>query len=183
MSSLPKKSISERVSHPAIAFGGGLVGGFVAFLFAFRSLIFSLMERGCAFPGYTIGDVPAGTPSGSDVVAVANTYIVYTTIIFVSATIVLALLAVYFGWQFSHDKEQQFDDRMAELRAHLREKGETSRQIIEVALDNPESRSELMARVRVVVSALLEEAVSKGVQKQEIAQELLQALRSAQPGG
>lgn len=178
-----KKSIADRIAHPGIAFVSGLVGGFVAFLFAFRSLLLYLIDQGCALPGYTVGVVPASAPSGSDVVAVANTYIVYTTIIFVSATIVLTLLAVYFGWQFSHDKEQQFDDRIAELRAHLTKNGETSKQIIEAALDNPEAGLELTARVKVIVNSVLAEAVNKGVQKQEIAQELVQALKPTQPGG
>jgi hypothetical protein len=173
------RKFGARSANPLVAFAAGCIGGLATFLVAFRQLISTLVHDNCSFPGYMVGIDAPGAPSGGDVIAVANTYIVYTTIIFVVTTIVVTIAALYFGWQFSHDKEQQLADRMAELKANLRQTGGASKELIEAALENDEARSDLVERVRVVVNTVMEEAIKKGASQPGLQQSLVDALKAA----
>lgn len=71
--------------------------------------------------------VAVGSPS--DAVAIANTYIVFTTIIFVGVTVVLAIAGYVFTQQFSASKEAQELSVMTELKERIK-----SDEVIGIAL-------------------------------------------------
>ena len=75
-------------------------------------------------------------PNVSDAVAIANTYIVFTTIIFVGITVILAIVGYVFTQQFSTTKEDQLNQLIYELKKKIQSDGKVGDEIIGIALAN-----------------------------------------------
>jgi hypothetical protein len=96
-----------------------LVGGFLAFLL--------------------ITAIPQTKPlPPSDAVAVANTFIVFTTIIFVATTLVIAMIGYIFVQQFSQSKEQQTKTLYLELQQRFETDANSSIDFVKIILKNDE---------------------------------------------
>lgn len=86
---------------------------------------------------------PIDLPSASDAVSIANTYIVFTTIIFVGFTVVLGVAGYVFSQQFATSKEMHEDRLIQDLKLKLQDNEKLSWDIIQAALDNEAVRLRL----------------------------------------
>lgn len=92
-----------------------------------------------------------------DAIAVANTYIVFTTIIFVIATIVLAVAGYYFSLKFSESQEAQ-ETRIAESLIRDAKKSEQlGTKLIQAVLENGDVKRMIDEEMRNKVTELFEE--------------------------
>lgn len=79
---------------------------------------------------------PISTPATGDAVSIANTYIVFTTIIFVGFTVVLGVAGYVFTQQFSTSKETHENRILDELKNRLKESDTLSKDLIQIIMDN-----------------------------------------------
>lgn len=118
------------------------IGGFTAFIFT----------------GLWKGPMSIGT---ADPVAIANTYIVYTTIIFVGITIILALMGFVFTQQFSMAKEMQVNHLILEIEDGLKKNlNDRSIKLIDAALDNPDVQTHVAKKIESKFQQLMDEKVA-----------------------
>lgn len=105
-----------------------------------------LIAVGVALVGFAGGFLYAPTmgwiravplPQPNDAVAIANTYIVFTTFLFVGFTVVLAALGIVFSHHFSISKESQVHDLSEELKRQLQQDDHTATDIIKIILEDP----------------------------------------------
>lgn len=79
---------------------------------------------------------PVSVPE-SDVLSIANTYIVFTTIIFVGFSVLLVVGGIFFSHQFSQSKEEQTVHLFNEMEQLLKEnKDDFGNKFIDKALEN-----------------------------------------------
>ncbi|MES2069255.1 MAG: hypothetical protein V4488_02830 [Pseudomonadota bacterium] len=93
-----------------------------------------------------------------DAISVANTYIVFTTIIFVATTIFLAVAGLWFTYQFASSKELQTTHLMKELEERLVEnKDDMGIKFIDAALKNADVSRHLQEKIENKIRQLLDE--------------------------
>ena len=93
-----------------------------------------------------------------DAISLSNTYIVFTTIIFVGFSVFLAIAGVIFTHQFSISKETQIVHLIAEIKTQLKEnKEDFAIKFIKVCLDNPDIKNYLNDKFEEKLIQLLEE--------------------------
>lgn len=151
--------------------------------------IFSLLFTG--FVGGTLSPWVMGwvkensTPGPSDAVAIANTYIVFTTIIFVGVTVILAVTGYVFTQQFSASKHAQEKQILDELREKIREDEKVGIALADAILENSDVKRHLQgligAKMNEIVSSRLEESVAIADDLQasaDLAKEETKALQS-----
>lgn len=95
--------------HKAGLFSG-IIGGLLS-----GAVSFSLIN-------YLCSGIPR--PAVADAVSIANTYIVFTTIIFVAITLFLTVAGLWFTQQFAASKELQIKHLMSEIESKLAENDE-----------------------------------------------------------
>lgn len=116
---------------------------------------------GGAISPWVLGWIKAtGIPNPSDAVAIANTYIVFTTLIFVAFTVVLGIASYVFTQQFSASKEASEDRLIGDLRERMKSDAQLSQQTLNALLENPEVRSYLEERLAGKVDELLAERLA-----------------------
>ena len=69
--------------------------------------------------------------------SVANTYIVFTTFLFVAATVGLVIVGYWFAHQFSVSKEEQLDRLYDEIRIGCSSDPKLGKALAEAILKNP----------------------------------------------
>ncbi|AYR25793.1 hypothetical protein RC54_19110 [Herbaspirillum rubrisubalbicans] len=75
----------------------------------------------------------------SDAISIANTYIVFTTIIFVAITVFLAVAGLWFTQQFATSKETQIHHLILDIQAKLKEnKDDFGVKMVNAAFENPD---------------------------------------------
>jgi len=93
-----------------------------------------------------------------DAISLANTYIVFTTIIFVGFSVFLAIAGFIFTHQFSLSKESQIVHLLAEIKTQLKEnKQDFAIKFIKVCLDNPDIKNYLNNKFEEKLIQLIEE--------------------------
>lgn len=97
-------------------------------------------------------------PATSDAISIANTYIVFTTIIFVATTIFLAVAGIWFTHQFASTKEAQTTNLMSEIEQRLREnKDDCGIKFIEKVINNPDVSRHIQNKIDEKIQQILEE--------------------------
>ena len=130
--------------------------------------IFSFLFTG--FVGGTLSPWVLGwvkgipTPPAADAVAIANTYIVFTTIIFVGVTVILAVAGYVFTQQFSASKGAQERQLLEELRVKIKEDENVGIALADAMLENSDVKRHLhrlmSSKLDEIVSSRLEESVA-----------------------
>lgn len=121
----------------------------IAFCGGFTAFIFTGLWKG-----------PISATLG-DPVAIANTYIVFTTIIFVGITLVIGLMGFVFTQQFAMAKEMQVRHLIAEIEDELRNNlNDRSIKLIDAALDNPDVQAHVAKTIESKIKQLMDEKVA-----------------------
>jgi hypothetical protein len=95
--------------------------------------------------------------SQSDAIAIANTYIIFTTLIFVGFTVVLALAGYALTQQFSASKETQEAHLCKELEEKIRSDENIGIKLADAILDNPDVKRHLDGKIGSKLKELIEE--------------------------
>lgn len=96
--------------------------------------------------------------NSGDPVAIANTYIIFTTLIFVGFTVVLAIAGFVFTQQFATAKEMQMHHLAEELRNNiLGNKADIGVKLIDNALTNKDVRKYFEDKIEKQIHQILKE--------------------------
>lgn len=123
----------------------GFAGGVLAFLF---------INWLCPFFKVKVGSV-------SDAISVANTYIVFTTIIFVGFTVVLGLASYVFTQQFSATKESNEIRILEDLKVRLKDNESLSLSLIKIIMENEAVKSHVTVTLDSKVNQLVTDKVTE----------------------
>ncbi|MBF0449181.1 MAG: hypothetical protein HQK75_00235 [Candidatus Magnetomorum sp.] len=94
----------------------------------------------------------------ADAISIANTYIVFTTIIFVGFSVFLAIAGFIFTHQFSTTKEDQFSHLLRELGTQLKEnEDDVGIKFISKSLENPDVKNYLSDKLNKKLDQLIKE--------------------------
>jgi len=94
----------------------------------------------------------------TDAISIANTYIVFTTIIFVGFSVFLAIAGFIFTHQFSTTKEDQFSHLIRELGTKLKEnEDDFGIKFIKKSLENPDVKNYLHEKLNTKLEQLIQE--------------------------
>ena len=127
------------------------IGGFLAFAFWSYFLDFSTKIK------------------STDAISIANSYIVFTTIIFVGFSVMLALAGFIITLQFSTAKEDQFTHLLRELGEKLKEnEGDFGIQFINKSLENPDVKNYLSDKLNNKLNQLIKEKANNLLKEQTI---------------
>ena len=95
------------------------------------------------------------SPTPSDAISIANTYIVFTTIIFVGITAIITVVGYRFAQQFAASKDAQETQIFDDLRTHLKDDEEIGLRILKNLLENRDVKSHLMDVLDAKVNELI----------------------------
>lgn len=96
-------------------------------------------------------------PDQANAIGIANTYIVFTTIIFVGVTVILAITGYVFTQQFSANKESQLSLLIEEMREKIRSEESFGISLANAILEN----SDVKRHLDVCMSKKLAELISE----------------------
>jgi heme/copper-type cytochrome/quinol oxidase subunit 2 len=99
--------------------------------------------------------------STSDAISVANTYIVFTTIIFVGFTVVLGVAGYVFAQQFSASTESHENRLIDDLKAKLKDNEMLSLELIKAILENEAVKSHLTVTLESKVSQVVTDKLTE----------------------
>lgn len=144
---------------------GSFAGGFAAIIFL------SYMSRFSGWPA---------VPTPADATSIANTYIVFTTFIFVGFTVVLGIAGFVFTQQFTSHREAQERQAISDLQERLQEDGQCAKELLASILDNEEAvaflENALKEKINQIVDARIEDTqTTAGITQQKL--DALQGLR------
>lgn len=105
--------------------------------------------------------LPYTTLATVDVIAVANTYIVFTTIIFVGFTVVLGIMGYLFTQQFTASKHAQVAEALEDLQEKLRTDEYKGIKLLEALLENPDVKQHLDHLLQSKVDSLIKDKASE----------------------
>jgi hypothetical protein len=128
-----------------------------------------------AFWGWFKG-VSVGSPG--DAVSIANTYIVFTTIIFVGFTVVLGVAGYVFTQQFSTTKEMQTGHLIKEVEDRLRDDADFGVSFIEKVMSNPDVIRHVDCMLAAKIMQLLKDRSNNKQKAAEQAQQESQELEA-----
>ncbi|WP_146680247.1 hypothetical protein [Oceanococcus atlanticus] len=98
------------------------------------------------------------TPAPTDAVGIANTYIVFTSLIFMGFTVVLALVGVIFAQQFSITKQTHVQHLFNELEGSLElNHDDTAVKLLDGALRNKDVQRHVARKLDEKIRQLLSE--------------------------
>lgn len=123
-----------------------------------------------------IKSATVGTPS--DAVAIANTYIVFTTIIFVGVTVILAIVGYVFTQQFSATKESQLGQLADELKKTAKTDEDFGIKLINAMLENGDVKRHVDNKLQEKIKELILESKATSKQALDKAAEEAQAIES-----
>lgn len=117
-------------------------------------------------------------PAQSDAISIANTYIVFTTIIFVAITLFLAVAGLWFTQQFATSKEMQMKHLIAEIEAKLlANDDDMGVELINTAFGNAEVSQHVQGILESKVRQLVKEIGDQAKSEQAAAQKLSDKLK------
>lgn len=100
-------------------------------------------------------------PGPADAVAVANTYIVFTTIIFVGVTVLLAVAGYVFTQHFSSTKGAQERELLEELKERIKTDEALGVRLANAMLENSDVKRHLSQVLSMKTHELLRERVAE----------------------
>lgn len=129
---------------------------------------FKMVSRlfGIAFLGFMGGflsfpllDFYSGTRHfANDAIAIANTYIVFTTVIFAGLAVVIAIIGYVFTQQFAVAKDVQMTHLVNEVKASIRDNDKsTATDIAQIILDNKEVKRYIMRSINNAIMLTIRE--------------------------
>ena len=104
---------------------------------------------------------PVTIASVGDAVSIANTYIVFTTIIFVGFTVVLGIVGYVFTQQFSASKEAHEVRVIDDLKTRLKDDEILNLELIKAILENEAVKSHLTRTLESKVSEVVTDKYSE----------------------
>jgi hypothetical protein len=104
---------------------------------------------------------PGKIVNTSDAIAIANTYIVFTTLIFVGFTVVLGLAGYVITQQYSSSRELNENILFDELKSKLRENDDCSEDLIKVIIENDAVKSHLTEILEAKVHQLVTDKLTE----------------------
>lgn len=117
---------------------------------------------GGALAPWTLGWIRSATVSTpGDAVSIANTYIVFTTIIFVGITVVLALAGYVLTQQFSATKQSQESQLIDELKDKVKNDEKVGIALANGILDNGDVKRHVDTLIHAKVDELLRAKLSE----------------------
>lgn len=118
-----------------------------------------------------------------DAVSIANTYIVFTTIIFVGVTVILAVAGYAFTQQFSETKENQINELKSVLKHKIKcNENDIATEILDILLEDPDVKRHLRTKIETKVSEIIDSKISDTKEKMrsaEVESEAIQALSAS----
>lgn len=93
----------------------------------------------------------------SDAVSIANTYIVFTTLIFVGVTVILAVAGYVFTQQFTESKKAQASEIYEELRGRIKTEEKIGIDLASAILENTDASRHVDDLISNKIDALIEE--------------------------
>nr|VFJ86197.1 MAG: hypothetical protein BECKLFY1418B_GA0070995_100226 [Candidatus Kentron sp. LFY] len=112
------RSSLNIVAITALCLGGGFVGGMIV--------------------PWWLGWIPSVEARIDDAISIANTYIVFTTIIFVAATVILVVVGFLFAKQFADSKELQSKELFDEILSEIKSSKEKGDALARAIFENPQ---------------------------------------------
>jgi hypothetical protein len=103
----------------------------------------------------------AGNLSADQAISIANTYIIYTTLIFVGFTVILGIAGYIFAQEFSDNKKHHLNNLIEEFSDKIRDDEDTGVKFIEAAFNNPDVRRHVIARLDQKIEEFLSEKKSE----------------------
>ena len=97
----------------------------------------------------------------SDAIAVANTYIVFTTVIFVGFTVVLGIASYVFTQQFSASKETNEIRILEDLKIRLKDNESLSLNLIKIIMENEAVKAHVTDILESKVNQLVTDKVTE----------------------
>ena len=117
-------------------------------------------------------------PSLSDAISIANTYIVFTTIIFVAITLFLAVAGLWFTQQFATSKELQIKHLISEIETKLIENDdEVGIKLVDKVFTNPDVSRHVQEILELKLKQLVSNMKEQAKSDQAAAEELSSKLR------
>jgi hypothetical protein len=107
-----------------------------------------------------LGWLKSVTVTAPDAISIANTYIVFTTLIFVGFTVVLGIAGYVFTQQFSAAKKAQEDQIIDDLRSRIGGDEKLAINLLDTILENPDAKTYFMSLLENKVDELITERVS-----------------------
>ena len=105
-----------------------------------------------------LGLIKGNVPLGNDAVSVANTYIVFTTIIFAGLAVFIAIIGFVFTQQFAVSKEVQLHHLKDELESMVRDNSsDIGIKLIDIALENEDVRKHFEKKLDIKIYQILQE--------------------------
>lgn len=146
-------------------------------------LLGSLFSGGMTFCLINYFSTVVNRPVLSDAVSIADTYIVFTTIIFVAITLFLTGAGLWFTQQFAASKELQIKHLVAEIEHKLRQDDDQlGIGFVDHALANPDVtryiQENLQAKLEQLVNDFRDRANSNKMAVDELSKELNSGDRS-----
>ncbi len=141
--------------------------------------VFLIGFAGGAITPWALGWIKSatvGTPS--DAVAIANTYIVFTTIIFVGVTVILAIVGYVFTQQFSATKESQLGQLADELKKTAKTDEDFGIKLINAMLENGDVKRHVDNKLQEKIKELILESKATSKQALDKAAEEAQAIEN-----
>lgn len=139
---------------------GGLLSG--AFTFAALNYFFS----------------PGAVPTAADAIAIANTYIVFTTIIFVAITLFLTVAGLWFTQQFATSKELQIRHLISDIEAKLNDNtDDLGIKLVDKAFANSDVSRHVQSILETKLEQLLDQAGQRARNEQDAAAQLSAMLK------
>nr|VFK52559.1 MAG: hypothetical protein BECKTC1821D_GA0114238_11913 [Candidatus Kentron sp. TC] len=97
------------------------------------------------------------SPNASDVISIANTYIVFTTFIFVMITIMIAISSMWFSKWFGSTKDKEIRENQRELLDKL----ESDPKLADTFISTLLKQQKVEKRVKSVVEPIIDEYTDK----------------------
>jgi len=110
---------------------------------------------------WVIGWIRSNTvPNPGDAVSIANTYIVFTTIIFVGVTLVVAIAGYVFSQQFAASKRSQENQIIEDLRDQIKTDEKLGIKLTNSILENPDTSRHIDMMITSKIGELIQEKKS-----------------------
>ncbi len=140
---------------------------------------------GCISPWVVSWIKGVSVTTTGDAISIANTYIVFTTIIFVGFTVVLGVAGYVFTQHFSASKEMQENQIVSDLKLKIKNDEKMGITILQSLLDNADVKSQLSDILEWKIDELLnarlsdsEKLASQTAQEAEVIRNLSSKLKN-----
>ena len=115
---------------------------------------------GCVSPWFVGWFLKNKVPGDADAIAIANTYIIFTTLIFVGFTVVLGVAGYVFTQHFSESQEMHTHQVCEELKLRIKEDEKVGISLANAMLENRDVIRHLKEQLKSKVDELVKDAMT-----------------------